>query len=159
MEERIIRFKTSPRIAHKKHTFLPRSKYYNKLYNSLSLFTKSKNLLMKIGSESWNDPRNEELTKNDINDVFIKTQCKLYELPIKLYGNRFVETDYLEPYWDEFGSDKAPKYVLISKEYLLVEKNEYVNVLELKNYDAFKKGQKVKIHQITLPKDYEIIYE
>ena len=44
MEEKIIRFKTSPRIAHKRHLIFPESKYYNKLHNSLRIFTKFKNL-------------------------------------------------------------------------------------------------------------------
>lgn len=158
-EEKIIRFKTSPRIAHKKHSIFPESKYYNKLHNLLRIFTKLKNMSKSINDVRLLDDRNLKIIKDDINDVFIKTQCKLHQLPIKLYGNKFIETDYLEPYWDEYSIEKSPKYVLISKQYVLLEVNEAYNIIELKNWNLHKEGKRVKIHKVILPQGYKIIYE
>lgn len=161
MEEKIIRFKTSPRIAHKRHSIFPESKYYNKLHNSLRIFTKFKKLSKRIDDKRFEheDERMQQIVKNEINNVFIKTQCKLHELPIKLYGNKFIETDYLEPYWDDYSLEKSPKYVVISKQYVLLDIKDKYNIIELENWDLHKKGKKIKIHEIILPQGYEILYE
>ena len=147
MEEKIIRFKSSPRIAHKRLSIFPESRYYNKLHNALRVFTKLKNLSRKFNDQRFEDERSQQIIKKEINDVFILTQCKLHDFPIKLYGNKFIETDYLEPYCDEFSLEKSPKYVLISKQYVLIDEIEaYIDKFE----QAFKSinVSKVKVGKV-----------
>lgn len=160
MEEKIVRIKTSPKIAYKRNSIFPESRYYNKLYNNLSLYTKAKNIGRKFNDiRLLNDEKTFELFKNEINDIFIKIQCKLHNLPIKLYGNKYIETDFLEPYWDKYCIEKSPKYVIISKKYILLNIDEAYNIIEYRNWQSHKEGKKVKIYKLILPQGYEIIYE
>lgn len=66
-EEKIIRFKTSPRIAHKRHSIFPESKHYHKLHNLLRMFTKLKNMSKSINDARLLDDRNLKIIKDDIN--------------------------------------------------------------------------------------------
>ena len=159
MELKTIRFKTGPRIAHKRNSIFPDSKYYNKLHNTLKIYTKQKNIEHKYLHNNLNFP-NDEIFKNEINDVFIKTQCKLHNLPLKLYGNKYIETDYLEPYWDEFSIENSPKYVLVSKKYALINEIDAYYIIEQKNVKKyFENESKVKVHKVILPQGYSIIFE
>lgn len=99
MDVKEIRFISAPRIAYKKNTIFPESKYFNKLHNILKIYTKQKNIENKYSESNILKFSNEEIFKKEINDVFIKTQCKLNNLQIKLSGSRHIKTDYLLPYW------------------------------------------------------------
>ena len=157
MDVKEIRFKSPPRIAYKKNTIFPESKYYNKLHNILKIYTKQKNIEKKYSESNISKFLNEEIFKKEINDVFIKTQCKLNNLQIKLSGNKYIETDYLLPFWDEFSISNAPKYVLVSKKYILIDINETYNIIELTNLEKYREDKsKVKIHKIILPQGFKI---
>lgn len=158
MDGKIIRFVTSPRTARKINTIFPKSKYYNKLYNALKIFTQVKNFQKKYNPIITSEFSVDDITMKEINGIFIRTQCELHNLPFKLSTTKFIETDYLEPYWDDYSIAKSPKYIMISKEYFLININKTHNIIELDNLEKFKENQKkVKIYNVEIPEGFKIL--
>lgn len=161
MSEKIIRFKSSPRIAVKIDSVFPNSRYHNKLYNSLKTFAELNELGKDLDFNEFSSSKIFDITKNDINTMFILRNCNLLNFPIRLGSNKFVETDYIEPYWDESVLKNSPEFTMTSKKYILLDliSPRVIKFIEYKRFDAYKNGKNVKVYEFELPDDIQILYE
>ena len=163
MKYKIIRFKSNPKYIMRRKSIFPNSKYHNKLFSYLEIFSKHKSLESKINDQKFSGFPIFDLTKKEINNIFILNNCNLLNFPIKLYGNKFIETDYIEPFWNENLSKKYHSYIMISKPYVLLEAentevNE-INIIEYQRLSAYLEQKPVKIYNLKKSENFEIIYE
>lgn len=163
MNYKIIRFKSNPKYILRRKSFFPTNKYHNKLFNILEVFSKHKNLESKIKDKKFLDFPIFDVTKKEINDIYILNNCNLLNFPIKLSANKFVETDYIEPFWSENLLQKHQSYKMISKQYILLERESNnsgeIQIIECKRLSAFIEQKPVKIYSFKLSENFEILYD
>jgi len=162
MNYRIIRFKSKPKYILRRKSFFPNNKYHNKLFTLLEIFSKHKNLKSKIKDRKFLDFPIFDITKKEINDIYILNNCNLSNFSIKLSPNKFVETDYIEPFWNENFAQKHQSYKMISKQYILLEiesnNSDEIQIIECKRLSAFLEQKPVKIYNLKLSENFEILY-
>lgn len=147
----------------RRKSIFPNSKYYNKLFNALEIFSKHKSLEAKINEKKFSDIPIFEITKKEINNVFILNNCNLINFPIKMNGTKFVENEYIEPFWNENITKKYQAYIMVSKPYILLESQNNVeneiHIIEYKRLIAYLEKKPVKVYVLKKSENFEIIYE
>jgi len=145
----VIRFETQPiDFRDKYESYLPNSKYWNKLLKICKNRIKIKAILPDRNID-------DELFIREMNDMVILRNTGLLNLPKRLEGKEFIETDYILPAGQRNGRRVIAQYFIVSKKYILVEyrkekDKEYLKVAKYKRLDALNKGKRVKIYDIEI---------
>ncbi|CAI8305924.1 MAG: Uncharacterised protein [Flavobacteriaceae bacterium] len=154
---KIIRFKTNPINLERRESYMPNSKYWNKLYEICKLYSNAKRLGINY--------------ENQTDDTFIKMMntptvlrnCNLMYLPISLDASKFIETEKIFPYVDSLVKRSKPQYLMLSKQYVLIDYKkqgdiESLTVVEYKRLEALLNNKRVKEYNIEVKySDLEII--
>lgn len=153
-----VRFKSRPQKIRKKSSIYPNSRYNNRLLNILRNYSIIKSIEAKTRNEGLFQSDIFEMVKKEINNPYILNNCGLLQFPIRLTGNKFMETEYIEPCWD--GETSTPFFNMISIPYIIVEQNkEDFEIIEFKRLKAFNENKPVKKYEIVIPSGFEVINE
>lgn len=145
---KIVRFKTKPiDFRNKYESYLPSGKDWNKLRNLCKIYVQSRNFF----------PENDafEIVASEMNTPRMLRSCGLINFPKSLDGNKFMETERVEPAGEMNGKRVQPQYIKISKKYILIDykKSNEIELLKLAEYkrlDALKKEKPVKFYDIEI---------
>lgn len=153
-----VRFKSRSQTIRKKSSIYSNSRYNNRLFNILQSYSKINNIEAKTKDEKFSKFDVFKMAKEEINDPHILNNCGLLQFPIRLSGNKFMETEYIEPCWD--GETSTPFFNMISIPYIIVEQNkEDFEIIEFKRLKAFNENKPVKKYEIVIPSGFEVINE